>query len=781
MNLKNYLLLTFLFISTLGYSQNGNDLFDKDTLHEIRFTFSESNFWNILNRNYNNSVDPNTGVPTDVPYLQGTFSFDGEVMDSVGLRQKGFSSYFASNDLKKSFKVDLNEFVSGQNFDGIKKFNLSNGVGDPALQRDVICYDLMRKAGINAPRTAHAKVYLNDEYWGIYVIIEQVDKTFLNANFADGNGNLYKNIGWSELKYLGDNPDDYAESIALRTNEDTPDWSDYTELVKVINQTPQSQFKEEIEKVFNVDYYLRVLAIDVMTNNWDSYIEHGRNFYLYHEPSSSQFFWIPWDYNLAMGGNFDNGDPGGGPGGPINDPENCPTILSGDAPHSPEDSLFQAVIEIAPFCCFEEWDGFCQEAYNHLDNIGDCNSIVNGTSPYPVSDPIFQQVTFFEPQCCSGDWDASCQEIYEEIEYFENGGGGERFEDFPLEMGQSEKILIRKILMVPEYRQRYYNYACHILDDNFTFDRLENLIDQNTDLIADAVELEMNSNFPFEDFLYDTSEGIDSSRRSIPSLKQFINNRIELLGDELDSLGHNCSATLAPIDWHDVVINEFVASNDSTSNIFDQDGEADDWIELYNNTAQAVDLTDFFLSDNYDNPLKWDFPAGTTIPANGFLIVWADENGMEDGLHANFKLAKGGESIMLVHSDGTFIDSLSFGQQETNIPYARVPNGTGDFQSHYPTFNMNNDGPSAVNELDGVNFKVYPNPANEMLNITFENDFDFEKVNLSMTNMLGQIVFRNQNQFSQQTQIDVSGLTPGLYFLILEKGKSRVAQKVVVK
>ena len=778
MSFKNYLLLSFLFISSFSYSQNGNDLFDMDTLHEIRFTFSESNFWNILNRNYNNSVDQNTGVPTNTPYLQGTFSFDGEVIDSVGLRQKGFSSYFASNEMKKSFKVDLNEFVSGQNFDGIKKFNLSNGVGDPAMQRDVICYDLMRKAGINAPRTAYAKVYLNDTYWGVYVIIEQVDKTFLDANFADGNGNLYKNIGWSELEYLGDNPRAYAESIALRTNEDTPDWSDYTEFVKVINQTPQSQFKEEIEKVFNVDYYLRVLAIDVMTNNWDSYMEHGRNFYLYHEPSSSQFFWIPWDYNLAMGGNFDNG--GGGPVGPIDDPENCPTILSGDAPHSPEDSLFKAVIEIEPFCCFEEWDGFCQAAYDHLETIGDCNSIANGTSPHPATDPIFQQVTFFEPQCCSGDWTADCQYVYDQIEYFETGGGGV-LSGFPLEMSESEKTLIRKILMVPEYRARYYNYACHILDDNFTADRLETMIDQNAALIIDAVEIEMNSNFPFEDFLYDVSEGLDSSGLAIPSLKQFIKSRVENLEQELDDLGHNCSSTLAPIDWQDVVINEFVASNDSTSNIFDQDGEADDWIELYNNTTQAVDLTDFFLSDNYANPLKWSFPAGSTIPANGFLIVWADENGMEDGLHANFKLAKTGESIMLVHSDGTFIDSLSFGQQETNVPYARVPNGTGDFQSHYPTFNMNNDGPSAVNELDGISFKVYPNPANEVLNITFDNDLDFKKVNLSMTNMLGQIVFRNQNHTNQKTQIDVSGLTAGLYFLILEKRKSRVVQKVVVE
>jgi len=778
MSRKIYFFLILLFASKIGFGQNGKALFNQDTLHEIRFSFDQPDFWDLMTNYYLSSVNHNTGAAENTPYLSGTFSFDGEVIESVGLRQKGFSSYFASTELKKSLKVDLNEFVLGQNIDGIKKFNLSNGVGDPGMQRDVICYDLMRKAGIRAPRTSYAKVYLNDEYWGIYVIIEQIDKTFLEANFADSNGNLYKNVGWSDLEYMGDSSIDYAGSIALRTNEENPDWSDYTEFVKIINQTPQSLFKEEIEKVFNVDYYLRVLVVDVMTNNWDSYIEHGRNFYLYHEPSSDQFFWIPWDYNLAMGGNFTNIIPGTSED--IEDPAECPTVLSGDVPHSPEDSIFVAVVNFQSFCCYEVWDGFCDDVYDHLANLGNCNSITSGSSPYPPSDPIFQRVTFVESMCCDGEWDENCQAMYDDIVEFENGEIEFSY-DFPLNMSDSEKVLIKKILLVPEYRERYYNYACNILDDNFEVNRLSELVVKNAALISESFEMDENSNFPYGDFLWDLGDGGDSSNRLIPPVKQFVRDRVLEMEEDLMETGHSCSSSLAPINWNDVVFNEFVASNDSISNIFDQDGEADDWIELFNNTDLDVDLTDFFLSDNYGNPLKWAFPAGANIEANGYLIVWADENGMEEGLHANFKLAKAGESIMLVHSDGTFIDSLSYGPQETNIPSARIPNGTGDFQSHYPTFNRNNEGPSAVGELEGISFKVFPNPASELLNVTFGSTVDVDKINIFMTTTLGQIVFRTEDQIENQVQINVAELNTGMYFLIVEKGRSRVVQKLIIE
>lgn len=134
-----------------------------------------------------------------------------------------------------------------------------------------------------------------------------------------------------------------------------------------------------------------------------------------------------------------------------------------------------------------------------------------------------------------------------------------------------------------------------------------------------------------------------------------------------------------------VVINELMADNDNI--IADPQGDYDDWLELHNRTDNAVLLTGMYLSDKEDNPTKWQFPENTEIPANGYLIVWLDEDHDDEdateGLHANFKLSKNGETVMLVDTDARdnmVLDSITFEEQETDAAFGRLPNGTGDFQ-----------------------------------------------------------------------------------------------------
>ncbi len=134
-----------------------------------------------------------------------------------------------------------------------------------------------------------------------------------------------------------------------------------------------------------------------------------------------------------------------------------------------------------------------------------------------------------------------------------------------------------------------------------------------------------------------------------------------------------------------VVINELMADNDNVH--VDPQGDYDDWLELYNRTDSPVMLTGLYLSDKEDNPTKWAFPENTEIPANGYLIVWLDEDHDDEdateGLHANFKLSKSGETVMLVDTDANaneVLDSITFGEQETDVAFGRLPDGIGDFQ-----------------------------------------------------------------------------------------------------
>ncbi len=131
-----------------------------------------------------------------------------------------------------------------------------------------------------------------------------------------------------------------------------------------------------------------------------------------------------------------------------------------------------------------------------------------------------------------------------------------------------------------------------------------------------------------------------------------------------------------------LVINEFMASNSSC--IADEQNEFEDWIEIYNPTAVAIDIGGMYITDDLNNPTKWripdDCPGETTIQPYQYLILWADED-IDDGpLHLGFKLSKDAEDIGLYWSDGSMIDSISFENQVSDISYGRYPDAADNWR-----------------------------------------------------------------------------------------------------
>ncbi len=140
--------------------------------------------------------------------------------------------------------------------------------------------------------------------------------------------------------------------------------------------------------------------------------------------------------------------------------------------------------------------------------------------------------------------------------------------------------------------------------------------------------------------------------------------------------GSSSTGTTAAWEAPKVLVNEFMASNRST--YADPQGDMDDWIELYNLEAEQVDLSGYHLTDDLEVPDKWTFPDGTVIEPAGFLLVWADNDEGDEGLHASFKLSADGESIGLfapAEHGFTPLNALTYEPQVTDISMARVPDG----------------------------------------------------------------------------------------------------------
>jgi hypothetical protein len=145
-----------------------------------------------------------------------------------------------------------------------------------------------------------------------------------------------------------------------------------------------------------------------------------------------------------------------------------------------------------------------------------------------------------------------------------------------------------------------------------------------------------------------------------------------------------------------------------------------DWIELYNPNAGAVDLTGYTLTDNPDVPGKWPFPAGTAIAPRGFLLIWADNQTAQNipggGLHAGFQLDNDGETIGLYNAIGVEQHSVTFGVQTDNVSSGLFPDG--DISTVHP---MSHYTPQSANSLAGLSPFVNTSLAGNVITLTWNS------------------------------------------------------------
>jgi hypothetical protein len=174
----------------------------------------------------------------------------------------------------------------------LKKFTLQSSFHDPSYMREVIAYDLLNEMGVATPKHAYVNFYVNGELFGFYLMVEAIDGEFLENNFANSNGDLYKPDGvGSDLKWINNDIESYSD-INLKTNEETTDNGAFINFVE--------QMDNGSTEVIDVDNLLRYMSVSVALSNLDSYqgpLAH--NYYLYDQDGT--FSLLPWDFNEAFG------------------------------------------------------------------------------------------------------------------------------------------------------------------------------------------------------------------------------------------------------------------------------------------------------------------------------------------------------------------------------------------------------------------------------------------------------------------------------------------------
>lgn len=273
-----------------GHAQiDGDAIFASASIHDVYLSFSQTGYWDTLVANHNADV-----------YTRCDMTFDGITFNDVGVKLKGNSSYNNPSS-KKSMKIDMNEYVAGQDIDGLKKLNLNNGFKDPSFIREKITLDYLNDRGIAAPRCTYARVYLNNTYWGLYMLVEEVNDKFCTQRFGNNDGNRFKGDPTGDLTWLGSTPSLYYQKYELDNNDSLNDWSDLVHLIDIINNTPSGQFYDSLETVLNTWGFAYQWAGYDLFANLDSYIGSGHNYYLYHNMNNGLWEWIAWDVNESFG------------------------------------------------------------------------------------------------------------------------------------------------------------------------------------------------------------------------------------------------------------------------------------------------------------------------------------------------------------------------------------------------------------------------------------------------------------------------------------------------
>ncbi len=689
------------------------------------------------------------------------FVFNNGILDDtiydIGFRLRGNTSRYSQ---KKSFKVSFNTYVSGRKYHGLEKMNLNGEHNDPSIIRSKLGWDLLREFDIPGPRSNHVRVYINNNYYGLYINVEHIDEEFVDSRFGNQDGNLYKCLWPADLDYLGSNPDNYKLIIGdrrvynLKTNKLQDDYSDLANFIDVLNNTPDEAFLCEMDKIFNISDYLKVIAIDIFTGNWDGYIYNKNNFYLYHNTKTGKFEYIQYDLDNTYGIDWIGRDWG------------TRDIYDWQQHGDNVRPLYTRIMENQVLR--DQFSFYMNELMNEYVDIPEYSQRIDDLrdmiAQYVVNDPYYPLDYGYDYTDFLNSYN---QALGGHVAYGLKPYISTRISST---LAQLEMNNIKPVI-------KYINNSQMVAGADLW---ITAFVDDEEPLMQVNIDYSVNDGSPVLEDMFDDGEHNDGEAGdkiyggaiTYIDFGMTIKYTVYAADSFLNISQMPCEPVvleLYPSEFPLLFINEFMAGNDST--IADENGEYDDWIEIYNGDNVPVWLGDKHLTDNFENQGKWQMPDYTMQPGE-FVLFWADKDPEQGPFHTNFKLSKIGEEIGIFDSESTgfaVLDSITYGEQQSDISMGRETDGADIWVFfNQPTPGESNI-PGAIDEqILLASIKVFPNPVTDGV-IYFDRYY-----NLKLINSFGQIVLEGENV----SLLDVSRFGKGIYIIITDEG---LTAKVVIR
>ena len=253
-----------------------------------------------------NGLAASSGI--EFTYVHAELDFAGRVLTNVAVRYKGNGTFMQSRDsLKRSLKVELNKYVKGQKLAGLTKLNLHNNVTDASWMNEVLSHRLFRDAGVPAPRSAYARVFItvpgkfDQQYFGLYSLVEDLDKHFAEERFGTKQGAIFKPVTRELFNYLGDDWAKYNQIYDPKTDLSDQAKRRVFDFAKLVTSAPDADFATRLGDFLDLEEFSRFMAVTVWLSTMDSILGSGQNYYVYLHPATDKFQFLPWDLDHSFG------------------------------------------------------------------------------------------------------------------------------------------------------------------------------------------------------------------------------------------------------------------------------------------------------------------------------------------------------------------------------------------------------------------------------------------------------------------------------------------------
>lgn len=695
-----------------------SDFFDDTVVETIYIDFPNNNWQQQLEQNQPSSTD-----------IGATVRYKDQVFEDVGIRYRGMTSYMMSGE-KKSFSVDLEWRHDDQDIGGYNEFKLNNAFGDPSAMRQVLYSHL---GSMNHPmaQAAFVQVVVNGRNFGLYWKVQKNDRRHAREWLLDrdatrwraeppgggafgggfggggfggggfggggfggggfggggfggggfggggfggggfGGGGDFGSIfgaGTSSLNDHGPNGSAYENYYTIKGTPrvDNP-WQDLANAAHTLGNAHPEYLIDEVGQFLDIDAALWFLATENMFVDEDGYINKGgMDYYVYFDVATGRIMPIEYDGNEILYSNQVSS------WGPFHKADNADYPLLNVLLNHPE--LRQRYL--AHYRTLMEYGlnenyvlAKIDEYFDLIEPFVADNTAVREYSYQEFLSGVQQLRSYFQSRRnflnSNGDLNTTGLTISDVIDSVDGADFARPRQD------QSVRVSAR-VSGNSGVRAVYLYYGTGLAG---TFNKVA-MSDQGGGIYAADIPPQIAGDYVryYIEAIANNSAGTASYNPARAEHDVYI-----------------YQVRVAEDIAHPVVINEFMSSNRTVA--ADEDGDYDDWVELYNNSNQPYDLSGYHMSDKEHEITRWTFPSGTVIPANGYLIVWLDNKDKVDtGLHTNFSLARGGEALYLVTPDLQFADRVVYGEMDHDTSYARIPNGTGDFEVRInPSFNAANN------------------------------------------------------------------------------------------